>query len=62
MEDGRLKYTGLVQCFRLVAREEGLAALYSGLVPHMLRVVPNAAIMFGTYEAVLRYLGEDSNA
>ncbi|KAF2432994.1 mitochondrial carrier [Tothia fuscella] len=60
MENGRVKYTGLMQCFRLIFREEGFAALYSGLVPHMLRVVPNAAIMFGTYEAVLRYLGEDS--
>jgi len=59
-ENGRLKYTGLLQCFRLVFKEEGLAALYGGLVPHMLRVVPNAAIMFGTYEAVLRYMGETS--
>jgi solute carrier family 25 protein 33/36 len=62
MEGGHLKYTGLFQCFRLMIREEGVVALYSGLVPHMLRVVPNAAIMFGTYEAVLRYLGEDSNS
>jgi solute carrier family 25 protein 33/36 len=49
-----------MQCFGLIFREEGFVALYSGLVPHMLRVVPNAAIMFGTYEAVLRYLGENS--
>jgi solute carrier family 25 protein 33/36 len=60
MENGQLKYTGLWQCFRLVFKEEGMAALYGGLVPHMMRVVPNAAIMFGTYEAVLRYMGEDS--
>ncbi|KIW07882.1 uncharacterized protein PV09_01795 [Verruconis gallopava] len=60
MKNGELKYTGLWQCFRLVFKEEGMAALYGGLVPHMMRVVPNAAIMFGTYEAVLRYMGEDS--
>lgn len=57
-----LKYTGLVQCFKLVFKEEGMAALYGGLVPHMLRVVPSAAIMFGMYEAVLGALGTDSGA
>ena len=56
----KLKYTGLVQCFTLVWKEEGMAALYGGLVPHMLRVVPSAAIMFGVYEATLRALGTDS--
>ncbi|KAF1811078.1 mitochondrial carrier [Eremomyces bilateralis CBS 781.70] len=59
-ENGKLKYTGLAQCFRLIFREEGMAALYGGLVPHMMRVVPSAAIMFGTYEAVLRLMGTDS--
>ena len=62
MENGHVKYTGLLQCFRLVFKEEGMAALYGGLVPHMMRVVPNAAIMFGTYEAVLRYMGETSKS
>ena len=44
---GQMKYTGIVQCFRLVIREEGVTSLYGGLTPHMLRVVPSAAIMFG---------------
>lgn len=60
-QDGRLKYTGLAQCFKLIFKEEGMAALYGGLVPHMFRVVPSAAIMFGTYEGVLKLLGESSN-
>ncbi|KAF2105830.1 mitochondrial carrier domain-containing protein [Lophiotrema nucula] len=60
-ENGQLKYTGLAQCFRLIWKEEGMAALYGGLVPHMLRVVPSAAIMFGTYEGVLKLLGAKSN-
>jgi len=49
-ENGKptLKYTGLVQCFKLVAKEEGLAGLYGGMTPHLLRAVPSAAIMFGT--------------
>lgn len=59
-EGGKMKYKGVVQCFRLVLKEEGVAALYGGLVPHMMRVVPSAAIMFGCYEGVLKLLGEDS--
>ncbi len=46
--DGRLKYTGIVQCFRLMWKEEGIVSLYGGLTPHMLRVVPSACIMFET--------------
>ena len=47
LQDGRLKYTGLVQCFTTIFREEGMASMYGGLTPHLLRVVPSAAIMFG---------------
>ncbi|OJJ43482.1 hypothetical protein ASPZODRAFT_74525 [Penicilliopsis zonata CBS 506.65] len=43
----QMKYTGLVQCFRTVWKEEGMVGLYGGLTPHLLRVVPSAAIMFG---------------
>lgn len=57
---GRVKYTGLWSCFTTVFKEEGMAALYGGLVPHMLRVVPSAAIMFGMYEGVLWSLGESA--
>nr|KAK5441224.1 Pyrimidine nucleotide transporter, mitochondrial [Exophiala xenobiotica] len=55
-----VKYTGLVQCFRLVAKEEGMAGLYGGMTPHLLRAVPSAAIMFGTYEVILRLFGTTS--
>lgn len=57
---GRVKYTGLWSCFVTVFREEGMPSLYGGLVPHMLRVVPSAAIMFGVYEGVLWSLGESA--
>ncbi|KAL8675274.1 MAG: hypothetical protein Q9168_000395 [Polycauliona sp. 1 TL-2023] len=60
LQNGRLKYTGLLQCFSVIWREEGMAALYGGLTPHMLRVVPSAAIMFGMYEFVLRLCGTNS--
>ena len=49
------KYFGLWQTFQLVWREEGMVALYGGLAPHLLRVVPNAAVMYSIYELVLKY-------
>ena len=50
----RARYTGLIQTVKLVYREEGLAALYGGLSAHLLRVVPNAVVMFSIYELTLR--------
>ncbi|TEA19900.1 putative mitochondrial carrier [Colletotrichum sidae] len=60
MADGQLKYTGLIQCFRLVWVEEGFMGLYGGLTPHLMRTVPSAAIMFGMYEGILRLFGTSS--
>ncbi len=54
---GAVKYTGLVHCFRTIWREEGFAALYGGLTPHLLRAVPAAAITLGVYEGMLRGFG-----
>ncbi|KAK3367129.1 mitochondrial carrier protein rim2-like protein [Lasiosphaeria ovina] len=56
MADGQPKYTGLLQCFKLVFKEEGMVGLYGGMTPHLLRTVPSAAIMFGMYEGILRLL------
>ncbi|EPQ56170.1 mitochondrial carrier [Gloeophyllum trabeum ATCC 11539] len=53
--DGKVKYTGLVQTFRLVLAEEGAKALYGGLSAHLMRVVPNAAVMYSIYEGVLSW-------
>ena len=53
--NGKVKYTGLVQTLRLVIQEEGAASLYGGLSAHLMRVIPNAAVMFFIYEAVLRW-------
>jgi solute carrier family 25 protein 33/36 len=54
------KYTGLVQCFCLLWKEEGFAAMYGGMTAHLLRVVPSTAIMFGMYEVILQLLGAKS--
>lgn len=49
-ENGKAKYTGLIQCFRLIIKEEGFISMYGGLTPHLMRTVPNSMIMFGTWE------------
>lgn len=51
--NGLQKYTGIYQCFCLVWKDEGLAALYGGLTAHVLRVVPATAIIFGVYEITI---------
>lgn len=56
LETGKPKYTGLVQCFKLVLKEEGFASMYGGLTPHLLRTVPNLIIMFGTWELIVHAL------
>ncbi|KAK0522004.1 Pyrimidine nucleotide transporter, mitochondrial [Tilletia horrida] len=48
------RYVGLLPTFRIVLQEEGAAALYGGLSAHLLRVVPNAIVMFSIYELTLR--------
>ncbi|KAI8608696.1 mitochondrial carrier domain-containing protein [Chytriomyces sp. MP71] len=49
------RYKGLVQSAALIYREEGLPGLYGGMTAHLLRVVPNACILFGTVEFILAF-------
>ena len=49
------KYRGIIQTAKTIWTEEGALALYGGMSAHLLRVVPNAAIMFFCYEAVLHF-------
>ena len=46
------KYTGLVQACVVVAKEEGVLALWKGITPQLLRIMPGQAITFMTYEFV----------
>jgi solute carrier family 25 protein 33/36 len=48
------KYSGIGCVLRQVLREEGFLAFYGGLTAHLLRTVPNAAIMFFCYETVVK--------
>ncbi|KAI4338375.1 hypothetical protein MLD38_023441 [Melastoma candidum] len=58
--DGRKvapEYTGMVDAFRKTVQYEGFGALYKGLVPNSVKVVPSIAIAFVTYEVVKDILG-----
>jgi solute carrier family 25 citrate transporter 1 len=39
-----MKYKGFIHATRLIAKEEGVAALWKGLVPRLLRLAPGQAI------------------
>ncbi|MCL7042433.1 hypothetical protein MKW94_029806 [Papaver nudicaule] len=52
-----LEYTGMVDAFRKTVRNEGFRALYKGLVPNSVKVVPSIAIAFVSYEMVKDILG-----
>lgn len=56
LENGKPKYTGLIQSFKVIVKEEGFISMYSGLTPHLMRTVPNSIIMFGTWEVVIKLL------
>ncbi len=53
---GTPKYTGLVQGGLRIAKEEGGGALWKGITPRLMRIVPGQAITFATYEIVCRWL------
>ena len=51
---GGMTASGLV-CGTATVKEEGPRSLYGGLSAHLMRVVPNAAVMFSIYEGILRW-------
>lgn len=55
-QSGIFKYHGMWQTLGLMAKEEGAKSLYSGMGVHLMKVVPNSALMFLTYEIVRGWL------
>ncbi|KUF79990.1 Mitochondrial Carrier (MC) Family [Phytophthora nicotianae] len=47
-----LKYKSMIQSIIKIYKEEGRRGLYSGMPAHLMRVVPNAAILFMVVEVV----------
>jgi len=57
MVNGVVKYTGLWQTLKLILAEEGARTMYSGLSAHMMRVLPNAVVLYSIYETVISWGG-----
>ena len=57
--DGRLKYRNFVQALLRVGKEDGRAGLYGGFGTSLIRQLPNTAIMFLTYEAIVHLLDKE---
>jgi solute carrier family 25 protein 33/36 len=55
---GIFKYQGMWQTLGVMAKEEGTRSLYSGMGVHLMKVVPNSALMFLCYEVVRGWLDE----
>lgn len=54
------KYKYFFQTARLVAVEDGYAAFYRGLIPQLIRQIPNTALVLSTYELIVYLLGQPS--
>ena len=51
-----LRYTSSFGTLAIIIRGEGWRALYKGIVPNLLRVMPQSSLMFVVYEGVLQGL------
>lgn len=46
------------QCLLHTYKKEGFLALYKGIIPNVIRSVPNSCILFFSYELIYRYLNK----
>lgn len=52
VETGELKYKGMFHALRTIFAEEGLLALWKGLIPRLMRIPPGQAIMWAVADQV----------
>jgi len=52
------KYRGLFQSMIIIGKEEGPLALWKGITPRLLRIMPGQAITFMTYEFVTKQMNQ----
>ncbi|KAL4423143.1 hypothetical protein ABPG77_007796 [Micractinium sp. CCAP 211/92] len=56
MDARALRYTGVGDVIKKTLQREGVGGFYKGLVPNVLRVMPQSALTFLVYESVMRLL------
>ena len=49
------KYKTFFQTLGLIIKEEGVYGMYKGMATHMIRQIPNTAIVMTTYELIVKY-------
>lgn len=54
-------YTGILDCLIKVGKKDGIFALYRGLWPSIIGVIPYVGIDFAVYETLKRYSPKDEN-
>lgn len=52
-EVGELKYKGMIHAIRTIYVEEGLHALWKGLLPRLMRIPPGQAIMWAVADQII---------
>eukprot|EP00002_Diphylleia_rotans_P014252 TRINITY_DN2779_c0_g1_i6.p1 TRINITY_DN2779_c0_g1~~TRINITY_DN2779_c0_g1_i6.p1 ORF type:complete len:248 (+),score=49.73 TRINITY_DN2779_c0_g1_i6:51-794(+) len=61
-EAGDVQYKNTIQAMRLISRTEGVRALYSGLVPTVMRDSPYAGIQFFVYNTIRNRLSDSKTS
>jgi solute carrier family 25 (mitochondrial folate transporter), member 32 len=56
MDVRAVKYKGILDVMRTTLKREGVSGFYKGLVPNVLRVMPQSALTFLVYETIMRHL------
>ncbi|KAG0481174.1 hypothetical protein HPP92_012032 [Vanilla planifolia] len=55
---GEVKYKGMFHAIRLIASEEGVLALWKGLLPRLMRIPPGQAIVWAVADQGAKYIIE----
>ena len=58
----KLKYTGVMDAFQSIVKEEGFIGLFRGLAPRMMTHTPAVAISWTTYETAKKWLSTTSSS
>lgn len=50
------QYKNTLDCFKQIITNEGVSALYAGVVPRLARVVPGQGIIFMSFDQISNFL------
>lgn len=53
---GKIRYSGMIDAIHQMFKMEGVGAFFRGIIPHALRVTPQAAVTLMLYEQVMKTL------